>query len=114
MANLSKELVQYLRLCGYSDNQIAGYTYYTQLYHEMGVYGDMAYDHIIILEESFGVDLSSFVFEDYFPDEFPGRNRVQKCFFWFFSWLIPKAAIRKQYKPITLQMIGQAIMKKNG
>jgi hypothetical protein len=112
MIELSKELIQYLKLCGYSEAQIKECTPNTKLYHELGVYGDVAYDHISNLEEMFGVDLSLFVFEEYFPDEFIGKTKVQKVFYWFLPWLSPRPQSDKVYKPITLNMLEQFILNK--
>lgn len=112
MAKLSKELVQYLTLCGYSESQINGYTLNTKLYHELGVYGDEALEYISNLEGAFGVDLSSFVFEEYFPDEFPGKTKGQKVLYWFFPWLSRNTQTSKVYKPVTLNMVEQSILNK--
>lgn len=109
---LSKELTEYLKSCGHVEESIKQYHLGTELYHELGIYGEVAYDHLFNLEKSFGVDMSSFVFEVYFPDEFVGKTTVGKVFYWFFPWLWHKNKGRDDYQSLTLGMLEQAILDK--
>ncbi|KKC99105.1 hypothetical protein KY46_14800 [Photobacterium halotolerans] len=90
MDNFSSDLITCLKLFGKGESDIKGYKNYTRLYHDLGIYGDEAYEFISILETSFGVDLSSFVFESYFPMEFPGDTQLQRVFYWVFPCFIKK------------------------
>ncbi|WP_368501967.1 DUF1493 family protein [Photobacterium sp. 1_MG-2023] len=88
MDNFLSDLITCLKLFGKGKSDIKGYKYSTRLYHDLGIYGDEAYEFISILETSFGVDLSSFVFESYFPMEFPGDTQSQRVFYWLFPCFI--------------------------
>lgn len=80
----------------------------TRLYHDLGVYGDEAWAYLETLAEGFGVDLSQFEFDDYFPREFPGRNWLERTV----RWVVPglgKPRPASEYKPITLAAVEKAI-----
>jgi hypothetical protein len=87
MTGISKELHSYFKICGHSAQQIESYGMGTRIFHDLGIYGEIAEDHMVTLANDFGVDLSAFVFEDYFPNEFAGQTTLQTWLFWVFPWL---------------------------
>jgi len=49
----------------------------TRIYHDLNVYGDDAEEFLVAYAEMFNVNLSCFVFSDYFPDEgFPFISEI--------------------------------------
>ncbi len=99
----------YLNELGYSEQRLATMNKSTRLYHDLGLYGDNAIDDMSFLQTKFGVDLSEFDFDSYFPPEFEGRNGIEA----FLLSLIPFSGLmmrrRRTYLPITLEMIDQSI-----
>lgn len=69
MHSLGELTTTYLRRCRYSAAQIEACTSDTRLLHDLGLCGDDVWDEFEILHRDFGVDLSEFKFEDYFPGE---------------------------------------------
>ena len=59
----------YLKKCGYTDAKIGSWTSETRLLHDIGLSGDDVLDEFKILQDEFGVDLSDFEFNKYFPSE---------------------------------------------
>lgn len=112
MTHLTNELLEYLRLCGLSERKILACNQDTCLYHDLGDYGDVAEANMELLQDHFGVDLSGFRFEDYFPVEIPGNNFFERLIF----WSIPFAGFlhrrRQTFMPITLRMIHDALLQK--
>ncbi|MGZ3974333.1 MAG: DUF1493 family protein [Flavisolibacter sp.] len=104
---------QYLRDCGEYDKKIATCHLGTRLYHDLGIYGEVAEDYLEVLANQYHVDLSNFVFERYFPPEFPGKSKISRFLIWFFPYIRNFFGSKEeQYLPITLRMIGQAIIEK--
>jgi hypothetical protein len=112
---LSDALKQYLKLCGERDKKIAACHMGTRLYHDLGVYGEAAEDYLEVLIKQYHVDLSDFVFDRYFPPEFPGETAISRSLIWFFPYIWklfrPKEE-KEKYLPITLGMIEQALIEK--
>jgi hypothetical protein len=100
----------YLQFCGVREKKIATCNMGTRLYHDLGIYGEEAEDDLEVLTKEYQVDLSGFVFERYFPYEWPqGHSKIES----FFLGLLP--GIERLYRkpttflPITLAMIARAI-----
>jgi hypothetical protein len=114
-ADLSKEVIDYLRSVGFRDAEIAEFRPETRIYHDIGAYGDIAESYIEELRNKFNVDISEFIFEEYFPKEFEGKNNITSALIFFFppiSYFIRRI---NSYKPMTLAMIQNAIdMKRLG
>ncbi len=93
---------------GYSESARSKCTLDTRLYHDLRMYGDEAHYCLKTLSERFGVDLSGFDFDEYFPPEWPGDNWAERII----RWMVPglgKPRPASQYKPITLAAIEKAI-----
>ena len=105
---LPEAVERFLVEAGCSESVRSKCTLDTRLYHDLGVYGDEAHDYMRTLSESFGVDLSGFDFDEYFPREFPGGNWVERTI----RWLVPglgRPRPASQYRPITLAAVEKAI-----
>lgn len=106
-------LKQYLKSCGENDKKIATCHLETRLYHDLGVYGEVAEDYLDVLVNQYHVNLSNFIFERYFPPEFPGKTKISRILIWNFPYIWKFFCSKEEkYLPITLGMIGQAIIEK--
>jgi hypothetical protein len=99
---------RWLKCCGYSDAQIAGFNNETRLFHDLDLYGDNALDELEFLANDFGVDFSDFHFDRYFPGNF-GRDPFVLTLFKPSRFA---AAIREKYPPVTMDMIEKTITQK--
>ena len=110
---LSIELREYLKLCGLSKNKIAQCTADTRMYHDLGLYGDIAEACMEELADHYHVDLSNFEFHKFFPPEFAGKNVLVMVLFSIlpiFGYVIRR---RGEYLPLTLQMIEDSMHAKH-
>ena len=82
------------------------------LYHDFGIFGDIAESIIEELTRDYGVNTSSFKFEDYFPDEFSGKNQFQKILFSLIPFLRASKEDKADFKPLTFLMLKNAIDKR--
>lgn len=121
---LGAVILEFLRVARFSDKEIATFTYDTRLFHDLNLFGDTAEDIFEILHEVFNVELTSFIFDEYFPVEF---SEDVACidnlgiFLFFRLDLILKNVFKKltrkvdeihdKYKPITLHMVEESIKK---
>ncbi len=109
---ISTVLIRYLMLCGLPAKTIALCDHNTRMYHDLGIYGDIADSCMEVLAEHFGVDLSGFEFEQFFPREFEGKSVLTRVLL----WLVPFAgAVARRYgkwSPLTLARIDRAIRNK--
>ncbi len=82
------------------------------MYHDLGLYGDIAEADMEVLADHYLVDLSGFEFERFFPPEFAGKSPLTRALL----WMVPFAekATRKDYEylPLTLEMIERAMRTK--
>ncbi|PRG39075.1 hypothetical protein C6T68_09900 [Burkholderia multivorans] len=107
--DLSPELREYLKQCGFSKRVITKCTLDTRLYHDLEVYGDVAEGCITVLCEQYHVDISGFEFDKYFPPEFVGENPFIRTLLWavpFLGWTVRR---RGKYSALTMRMIDNAI-----
>lgn len=79
------------------------------LYHDLGIYGDIAESFLETLRSNYNVDISAFIYQDYFPEEFYGKSQFQKILFSFIPFLSSKAKNNSDFKPLTFLMIKNAI-----
>ncbi len=79
------------------------------LYRDLNVYGDIAESYIELMTEKYGVDVSSFHFENYFPPEFSGDSTSQKYLYSFLPFLASRHNTKKAYEKLTFKTIKQAI-----
>jgi hypothetical protein len=105
------KVYSYLMKLGYSEQEIVHMSTNTRLFHDLGVYGDAAEDAIWLLEKKFGVGLSEFQFDRYFPPEFEGRNKFDA---FVRNIATPRESRlindRGKYEPLTLGMLNSAIL----
>lgn len=107
---LSEPIRQFLLQCGESSEKISTCNMETRLYHDLGIYGEIAEDCLEVLHTEFHVDLSNFDFELHFPSEWAQPNsRLEKILFRIFPGIDRLLRERKNYAPITLAMIDRAI-----
>jgi hypothetical protein len=100
---------EYLTLCGIPKRTVARCNPSTRLYHDLGFYGEIADNCIAVLVNHYRVDMSGFVFEDFFPPEFPGSTPLTIVLLWltpFASWIF---RCRQNYSPLTLEAIEKVI-----
>lgn len=111
-SELSTELREYLKRCGLSERTIAQCSGKTRMYHDLGLYGDIAEAYIEALAEHYRVDLSSFEFEKFFPPEFSGKNAFTGAFLSVIPFAGYIARQRSEWLPLTLERIERAIRSK--
>jgi len=110
MANeISDVTRQYLVYCGISARAIAKCNMETRLYHDLGIYGDIAESCMEILEEKYNVDMNKFEFERFFPHEFPWRNPFMGAVLSLLPFANLAARQGREYDPLTLGMIEVAM-----
>lgn len=106
--SISEDVVRHLVRCGYSREKISTFNGETRLFQDIGLFGDNAFDELILLEKEFGVDFSGFEFSKYFPGNF-GWDALILRTFWNSTWA---NRVKQNYKPITLNMLGEVIRQK--
>lgn len=109
---LSPELREYLTRCGLSEGQIAQCSRSTRMYHDLGLYGDIAEAYIEALVDHYQVDLSGFRFEKFFPPEFVGENLFTRTLLWLVPFAARIARQRGDYLPLTLGTIEHVMRTK--
>ena len=104
---LSDRLKVYLRKCGYAKKKVENFSDDTRLYHDLGVYGDVAESHMELLAEAFGVDMTGFEFDEYFPQEFPGKTLMSSIALSVIPGLRAYHLHKEksEHTPVTLKMI---------
>lgn len=112
MSRLPPVLADFLRLCGLRKSRIDSCDLDTRLYHDLGIYGEVAEDCMEVLVDTYKVDMTNFDFEAYFPLEYPGKTGLSR----FLLWQIPFARrfveSKANYNPLTLRMIEAIIHSK--
>ncbi|MDO9459926.1 MAG: DUF1493 family protein [Alphaproteobacteria bacterium] len=114
MSSLSADLREYLKFCGLSNRKLARCSGRTRMYHDLGLYGDIAEAYMEVLVDRYHVDLSGFEFDKFFPPEFAGKNMLTGAFLSIvpFAGSIARARQRGVYLPLTLDMIDRTIRAK--
>lgn len=113
MANeLSAELREYLKRCGLSESKIEQCNGSTRMYHDLGLYGDIAEAYVEVLASHYHVDLSGFEFEKFFPPEFAGKNALTGALLSIIPFAGYVARLRGKWLPLTLERVGRAIRSK--
>lgn len=113
MANeLSTELREYLKRCGLSEGKIAQCSVKTRMYHDLGIYGEIAEDCIDVLTDQYHVDPGGFEFEKFFPPEFAGKSMLSRVLLWIVPFAGKLERQRGEYLPLTLEMIENAMRAK--
>lgn len=98
----------YLERCGYTEGQIGRWDGETRLLQDIGLAGDNAWDEFSLMRQEFGVDLTGFEMDTYFPSELSWETLMVSLFWW------TKVAhrIKDKYPPITLAMIERVLVTK--
>lgn len=112
MEKLSSDLVEYLELCGMPRRVVARCKSETRMYHDLGIYGDIAEAYIDVLGSKYSVDLAGFEFDKFFPPEVLGRSLLANVFFSFVPFSGQIVRRRGQWLPLTLGRIDSAIRLK--
>ena len=113
MANeLSIELREYLKRCGLSESKISQCCISTRMYHDLGIYGDIADANMEILAEHYLVDLSGFEFEKFFPSEFAGKSTLTQLILRIVPFAEKIVREKVEYLPLTLEIIERAMRTK--
>lgn len=79
------------------------------MYHDLGLYGDIAEAYMEVLAERYQVDLSDFEFDKFFPEEYPGKNALTSALISITPFAAYFARRRKEYEPLTLEEIETAM-----
>lgn len=108
---LPDHLISYLRQCGLSSARADACNFETRLYHDLGVYGDEAQGYVDELKNGNNVDMSKFVFDDYFPQEIPATTIWGALICQLFPSRAKLLRDRLAYAPLPLRLIDQAIRR---
>ena len=98
----------FMKRCGYTDAQLAVMSGDTRLLQDIHLTGDNAWDEFTILHKEFGVDLTGFNVDDYFPAELSNATLVIRLF----RWTKYGAALLEKYPEITLNKIERVLQIK--
>lgn len=112
---LSEEICTFLDLCGFSRSTIRRCNYSTRLLHDLHRYGSDALECMSTLQTRFGVNMESFRFDRYFPEERPRIRNLKEAICYplmlvgllpFERWLAASAA---RFVPMPPRLVEQAI-----
>lgn len=109
---LPANVQRYLEMCCcLSQRKIRKCHMNTRMFHDLGIYGEIAEDCILELRDKFHVNIDGFDFYRHFPPEFSENFFI--CWFFagvpFIRWFFEKP---DKYAPLTLSMIEHAITSK--
>jgi len=110
---LPPEVRDYLKLCGLAERRLAQCSGSTRMYHDLGLYGDIAEAYMEALVDHYHVDLSGFEFEKFFPAEFVGKNVLTRTLLWLVPFAGSATRQRVEYLPLTLKMIDRLMRTKH-
>lgn len=110
--DLSIELREYLTRCGLPQTKIAQCNASTRMYHDLGLYGDIAQAYMEVLADHYHVDLSGFEFQTFFPEEFEGKTLLTRVLFSLIPFASHMARRRGEWLPLTLERVDRAILSK--
>ncbi|MGJ9418323.1 hypothetical protein ACHAC9_11230 [Massilia sp. CMS3.1] len=82
------------------------------MYHDLGLYGDIAEAYMEELAYHYHVDMSGFEFDKFFPPEFAGKNALLAAVFSILPFAGYVARRRSEYLPLTLTMIESVLRAK--
>jgi hypothetical protein len=111
-SQLSQELQEYLTVCGISKRKIALCSADTRMFHDLGIYGDIAETCIEILEQEYHVDMSGFNVQSYFPAEHVGKTRLAQVLLWAVPFAGNIARRNLAWEPLTLSRIERVMQAK--
>jgi hypothetical protein len=98
----------YLTRVGYTTQKIDSWNSRTRLLQDVGITGDNAWDEIQIMHREFGVDLTGFFVDDYFPSELSTAALVLR--------FLPRSGwagrIRQRYPELTLSLVEEILGRK--
>jgi hypothetical protein len=112
MSELSVDVREYLRRCGLPERKLAECNEDTRMYHDLGLYGDVAEAYIDVLANVYGIDLTDFQFEKFFPREFQGETALGRVLLWLIPFASTASRRGNRYRPLTLAMIERAMRSK--
>jgi hypothetical protein len=82
------------------------------MYHDLGLYGEVAEGYMEVLAEHYRVDLSGFEFREFVPLEFEGGNPLIRVLLWIVPFAGDAVRQRGQWMPLTLERVDRAIRSK--
>lgn len=112
-SELSAELCGYLKYCGLSQRMMARCRSDTRMYHDLGLYGEIAEGYMDALAENYHADMSGFEFERFFPPEFEGDDSLISALLSIVPLAGYLARRRREYEPLTLATIESVLRSKH-
>jgi hypothetical protein len=109
LTNLPPVLLEWLKECGTSIHTIRTCRLETKLFHDLGLYGEIAEAYLETLVSVYGVDMQDFRFEKYFPAEFAGDTALTKFLITYLPFGRRIFIDPLKYTPITLGEIYHSI-----
>jgi hypothetical protein len=106
---LPHDLVSYLKECGIYEREMATSSMNTRTYHDLGWYGDVAEGCLELLMEKYGVDMTGFHFDTYYPPEFEGQSAASSLLCSLLPFVGTWLRKRRPYRPLTLEMVHRLI-----
>jgi hypothetical protein len=91
------------------EGELTGCSMDTPTYYDLGWYGDEAEGCLEWLIEGYGVDLTGFDFDTYYPPEFEGRSAPAALLCSLLPFVGSWLRNRRSYRPQTLGIIDQLI-----
>jgi len=99
---------EFFKKCGYDDARIRSWSGETRLLQDLGLTGDDAWDEFTAMDRDFGVDLTGFSVDRYFPPELSRENLIVRLF----GWTRAARRVRDRYPEITLDMVEATLLSK--
>ena len=111
--SLTDNLKNFLNeVCGYKISHVDRLDRSTRLFYDLNIYGDIAESCLEEFVKEFGVDVSLFNFEDYFPFEFDKFYLLDIWLIFYIPYLRKKYFNDYKYKDLTLGDLEGAIKTK--
>lgn len=96
-----------------SERKILNSNSETRLYHDLNIYGDIAETFVEVLESEYSVDLTGFVFDRYFPEEYIGNTALQAFIYQVVPFLGKRKRNARDFEPIRLSDLQIVIRNKS-
>ncbi|GLS74744.1 hypothetical protein GCM10007904_00790 [Oharaeibacter diazotrophicus] len=109
---LSEQMKGYLKRGGLPSRIIAQCDGATRMYHDLGIYGDIAESYMEILAREYFVDMKYFYFNNYFPTEFSTTPPLRRTLIWLLPFFRESLDRNYDFEPVTLRRIERAIESK--
>lgn len=97
----------FLLNAGIPKKEVEASTLQTRIYHDLGLYGDIAY--WLVEDIAKQVDMKQFSFERYFPPECYGESFFGRMMYSLCPFIGAARRSREKYEPLTLQVILESL-----